>query len=158
MTLPRSFLVSSGPTTGSRSQAQPGCVEKSPLFRDFTARYRERRKHRFKPSTLKAHDNYMKNRIMPAFGRLRLYTIDHVRVSAWSDAASATKRGEANRSFEFLRAMLKTAREWGELGGDVADACANVAMNPKRPVARHLDKQELTRLGEVLDARREQRP
>ena len=62
---------------------------KPPLFRDFAARYRERKKHRFKPSTLKAHDIYMRNRILPAFGRLRLDTIDHVRVSRWFDAASA---------------------------------------------------------------------
>ena len=48
---------------------------KPPLFRDFAVRYRERRKHRFKPSTLDTHDIYMRNRIMPAFGRLRLDTI-----------------------------------------------------------------------------------
>ena len=131
---------------------------KSPLFRDFAARYRERRKHRFKPSTLETHDIYMKNRLLPAFGRLRLDTIDHARVSAWFDAASADKPGAANRAFEILRAMLKTAREWGELGPDVPDACANIAMNPKRFVPHHLDKQELARLGEVLDARRAQRP
>ena len=131
---------------------------KPPLFRDFAARYRERRKHRFKPSTLKTHDIYMRNRIMPAFGRLQLETIDHARVSAWFDAASATKPGAANRSFEILRAMLKTAREWGELGGDVPDACVNITMNPKRPVATHLNKQELARLGKVLDDHEQRRP
>ena len=130
---------------------------KPPLFRDFAARYRERRKYRFKPSTLETHDIYLKNRLLPAFGRLRLDTIDHARVSAWFDAASATKPGAANRSFEILRAMLKTAREWGELGGDVPDACANIVMNPKLFVPRHLNRQEIARLGKVLDARRAQR-
>ena len=136
----------------------PVCKAKSPLFRDFAVRYRERKKHRFKPSTLEGHDIYMRNRLLPAFGCLRLDTIDHVRVSRWFDAASAEKPGAANRSFEILRAMLRTAREWGELGSDVPDACANIAMNPKRPVACHLDKEELARLGQVLDARRAQRP
>ena len=131
---------------------------KPPLFRDFAVRYRERRKHRFKPSTLETHDIYMKNRLLPAFGRLRLDTIDHARVSRWFDAASATKPGAANRSFEILRAMLKTAREWGELGSEVPDACANITMNPKRPVARHLDKQQLARLGAVLEERQHTRP
>ncbi len=136
----------------------PTCKIKPPLFRDFAARYRQRKKHVFKPSTLKAHDIYMKKRLLPTFGCFRLDTIDHVRVSRWFDAASAEKPGAANRSFEILRAMLRTAREWGELGSDVPDACANIAMNPKRSVARHLDKVELARLGQVLDARRAQRP
>ena len=131
---------------------------KPPLFRDFAAYYRQRKKHVFKPSTLKAHDIYMKNRILPAFGRMRLDTIDHVRVSRWFDAASTETPGAANRSFEILRAMLRTAREWGDLGSDVPDACANIAMNPKRSVARHLNTEELARLGQVLDARRAQRP
>ena len=131
---------------------------KAPLFRDFAARYRERRKHRFKPSTLETHDIYMKNRLLPHFGRLRLDTVDHVRVSAWFDAASVTKPGAANRAFEILRAMLKTAREWGELGSEIPDACANIAINPKRPVARHLDKRQLARLGAVLEERRDKRP
>ena len=49
---------------------------KPPLFRDFAARYRERRKSRWKPSSLKTYDIYMKNRLMPHFGRMRLDTID----------------------------------------------------------------------------------
>ena len=70
----------------------------APLFREFAARYRERRKYRWKPSSLKTHDIYMRNRLMPAFGRLRLDAIDHARVSAWFDAASASKPGAANRA------------------------------------------------------------
>ena len=131
---------------------------KPPLFRDFAARYRERRKYRFKPSTLETHDIYMKNRLLPAFGRLRLDTIDHARVSAWFDAASATKPGAANRSFEILRAMLKTAREWGELRPEVPDACANIAKNKRKPVARYLNCEELNRLGTTLDRHDQDHP
>ena len=47
--------------------------------------------------------------------------------------------------------MLVTARQWGELGGHVPDACANIVMNPRRPVARFLSRDELQRLGAVLD-------
>ena len=124
---------------------------RAPLFRDFAARYRERRKYRWKPSSLKTHDIYMRNRLMPAFGRLRLDAIDHARVSAWFDAASASKPGAANRAFEILRAMLGTARQWGELGMDAPDACANIVMNRRKPVARYLGREELERLGAVLD-------
>ena len=33
-------------------------------------------------------DVYLRNRLMPYFGKLRLDSIDHARVSAWFDAAS----------------------------------------------------------------------
>ena len=87
--------------------------KKVPLFRDFAARYRERRKHRWKPASLETFDGYMRNRLMPAFGRMRLDAIDHARVSAWFDAASVDRPGAANRAFEVLRAMLAAARQWG---------------------------------------------
>ena len=95
---------------------------------------------------------------MPAFGRLRLDRLDHARVSAWFDAASVDRPGAANRAFEILRTMLRTARQWGELPEDAPDPCANIVMNPRRPVARHLTREELERLGTVLDACRAEHP
>ena len=68
----------------------------------------------WKPSSLETFDIYMHGRLLPAFGRLKLDTIDHARVSAWFDTASAERPGAANRAFDILRAMLKTARQWGE--------------------------------------------
>ena len=130
----------------------------APLFRDFAARYRARRAHRWKPSSLNTFDIYLRNRLMPHFGRLRLDAIDHVRVSAWFDAASADRPGAANRAFEILRAMLAAARQWGELGEHVPDACANIVRNPRRPVARYLDRAELERLGAVLGRHEEAHP
>ena len=38
----------------------------------------------------------------------------------------------------------------GDLGEHVPDACANIARNPRRSVARYLDHAELERLGAVL--------
>ena len=73
--------------------AAPPCKTRAPLFRDFAARYRERRSHRWKPTSLKTFDGYMRNRLMPAFGKMRLDAIDHSRVSAWFDAASADRPG-----------------------------------------------------------------
>ncbi len=131
---------------------------RAPVFRDFAARYRERRRHRWKPSSLATYDTYLRARLMPAFGKLRLDAIDHARVSAWFDAASVDKPGAANRAFEILRAMLASARQWGELGGHVPDACANIVRNPRRPVARFLRAEELERLGAALDRHRESRP
>ncbi len=127
---------------------------RAPLFREFAKRYRARRKHRWKPSSLKTYDGYLCHRLMPAFGKLRLDAIDHGRVSAWFDAASVDKPGAANRAFEILRAMLRTARQWGDIGEQVPDACANIVRNPRKPVARFLNREELERLGAVLDARK----
>ncbi len=132
-------------------EAVPERKVKAPLFRDFAATYRERRRNRWKRSSLKTHDIYMRNRLMPAFGRLRLDAIDHARVSAWFDAASADRPGAANRAFDILRSMLAAARQWGELGEHIPNACANIAKNPRRPVARFLGREELERLGAVLD-------
>ncbi len=137
---------------------KPARKNRAPLFRDFARRYRERRRHRWKPSSLETHDIYMRNRLMPAFGRMRLDAIDHARVSAWFDAASADKPGAANRAFEILRAMLRTARQWGDIDEHVPDACANIVKNPRRPVARFLSREELQRLGTVLDAHRAKHP
>ena len=121
-------------------------------------RYRERRKCRWKPSSLETFDIYLRNRLMPHFGRLRLDTVDHVRVSAWFDAASAGKPGAANRAFDILRAMLNTARQWGGLGESVPDACANIVKNKAKPVARYLNREELNRLGAVLDRHEQDHP
>ncbi|MDE0281921.1 MAG: site-specific integrase [Gammaproteobacteria bacterium] len=136
----------------------PPRKSKSPQFRDFAVRYRERRKHRWKPSSLDTYDIYLRNRLLPHFGKLRLDAIDHPRVSAWFDAASVDRPGAANRAFEILRAMLGTARQWGDIGEQVPDACANIVRNPRKPVARYLDGNELARLGEVLERRRSEHP
>ena len=128
------------------------------VLRDFAAHYREHVRKRWKPSTLETWDIYMRNRLLPAFGRLRLDCIDHARVSAWFDAASATRPGAANRAFEILRGLLATARQWGELGEQVPDACANIVPNPRRPVARYLDAKEFRQLGAVLDRHAGERP
>ncbi len=124
---------------------------RAPLFRDFAVGYRKQRERRWKPSSVETYDIYMRNRLMPHLGRLRLDAIDHARVSAWFDAASAEKPGAANRAYEILRAMLNTARQWGELADSVPDACAHIAKNPPKPVARYLSREELKRLGTVLD-------
>ncbi len=136
----------------------PAQRPKAPVFRDFAARYRENRKGVWKPSSLKTFDIYMRGRLLPAFGRLKLDSIDHARVSAWFDAASVDRPGAANRAFDILSAMLKTARKWGEIGEHVPDACANIVRNPKKAVARYLDVDELARLGAVLDRHAEEHP
>ena len=45
--------------------------------------------------------------------------------------------------------MLGTAGQWGELGEYVRDACANIAGNRRRPLARYLSREELARLPQL---------
>ena len=72
-------------------------------------------------------------------------------VVAWFDAASKDKPGAANRAFEILRAMMFRAEEWG-LRERGSNPCLGIAKNPRKPVARFLDADELARLGRALDA------
>ncbi len=139
-------------------EVTPPCKEKAPLFRDFAARYRSRRKHRWKPSSLKTFAISLKNRLRPHFGRLRLDAIDPARVSAWCDAASAARPGAANRAFEILRVMLWAAGQWGHLGAQVPDVCVSLVKNPRKPVARYLNREEVERLGAVLDRHWKEHP
>ena len=106
---------------------------KAPLVRDFAAAYRERRRSRWKPSSLKTHDIYMRNRLMPGFGRLRLDAIDQARVSAWFDAVSADRPGAANRAFEILRAMLAAAPSGAS--SRAVPTPRQIRKNPRRPGA-----------------------
>ena len=78
------------------------------------------------------------------------------RVIGLQRKAGDTVKG--NRAYEILRAMLNSARQWGELRESVPDACANIVKNPRRPVARYLNREELNRLGTVLDRHEQDRP
>ena len=57
-----------------------------------------------------------------------------------------------NRAFEILRSMMNRAEEWGfrERG---TNPCLGIRKNPRRDIARFLDRDELARLGKALDAR-----
>lgn len=92
---------------------------KKPLFRYFAARYRGRSRYRWKPSSLRTYDSYMRGRLMLPFGRLRLDAVDHVRVSVWFEDAIT------DRALEILRAMLTSARQRSKLGKHVPDACGD---------------------------------
>ena len=120
----------------------PPRKRRAPTFRDFAARYRERRRYRWKPSSLETYDVYLRGRLLPAFGKLRLDAIDHACVSAWFDAASAEPPGAANRAFEILRAMSSRYRSparpppTSQAGPVTAGTSTVTASRPARPTAR----------------------
>ena len=104
----------------------------------------------WKPSGRETIRIYLRARILPAFGRMRVDRVGPEDVAAWFDAVSRDKPGAANRAFEILRSMMFRAEEYGfrEPG---TNPCLGIKKNPRRDVARFLDTDELARLGRVLD-------
>ena len=94
---------------------------------------------------------------MPAFGTMPLDRVGPDDVAAWFDASSKDYPGAANRAFEILRSMMFRAEDWGfrERG---ANPCVGIRKNPRRDIARFLDRDELARLGKALDARQARWP
>ena len=82
----------------------------APRFRDFAKCYRERRHHRWKPSSLETYNIYMRNRLMPHFGR----PAQRHRPRA---GLGLVRRGEREQAlpgqprFEILCAMIRSARQ-----------------------------------------------
>ena len=124
--------------------------KQAPTFGEFTGEYLRRSDPHWKPSGRETVRIYLKARILPAFGGLPLDRIGPEDVAAWFDAASKDKPGAANRALEILRAMMFRAEEWGLRERDT-NPCLGIAMNPRKPVARFLDTDELARLGRALD-------
>ena len=105
----------------------------------------------WKPSGRRTVRIYLKARILPAFGRMLVDRVGPEDVSEWFDAASQDRPGAANRAFEILRSMMFRAEEWGfrERG---TNPCVGIRKNPRRNIARFLDREELARLGKALHA------
>ena len=126
-------------------------AKQQPTLKAFTEEYLRRRDPHWKPSGRETVRIYLKARILPTFGRMRIDEIDRADVAAWFDAASRDKPGAANRAFEILRAMMFRAEEWGWRERDT-NPCLGIAKNPRNHIARFLDTDELGRLGRALDA------
>ena len=107
----------------------------TPTVKAFAEEYLRRCDPRWKPSGRKTVRIYLKARILPAFGRMRIDEIGPVEVAAWFDAASRDRPGAANRALEILRAMMFKAEEWGWRERD-ANPCLGIRKNPRCKVAR----------------------
>ena len=125
--------------------------KRTPTVRALADEYLRRCDPYWKPSGRKTVRIYLKARILPTFGRIPVDRVGPEDVSAWFDAASKDYPGAANRAFEILRSMMFRAEEWGfrERG---ANPCVGIRKNPRRNIARFLDRDELARLGRALEA------
>ena len=111
----------------------------------------------WKPSGRKTIRIYLKDRILPTFGKMPVERVGPEDVAAWFDAVSKDRPGAANRAFEILRSLMFWAEEYGfrDLG---TNPCLGIRKNPRRDIARFLDTDELARLGRALDAREDKWP
>ena len=131
--------------------------KQTPTVNAFAREYLRRCDPYWKPSGRETVRIYLKARILPTFGKMPVDRLGPEDVSAWFDAASRDTPGAANRAFEILRAMMFRAEEWGfrERG---TNPCLGIRKNPRRNVARFLDRDELARLGKALDAHQDRWP
>ena len=125
--------------------------KRTPTVKALADEYLRRCDPYWKPSGRKTVRIYLNARILPAFGRMPLDRVGPEDVAEWFDAASRDKPGAANRAFEIMRSMMNRAEEWGfrERG---TNPCLGIRKNPRRNIARFLDRDELARLGKALDA------
>ena len=121
----------------------------APLFRDFAAgAWRDSWIHRCKPVTIKDRDQYLKTRLLPAFGAQRLDRITPVTVHRWFDDYSRTAPGGANHCLQILRHIFNHAVSCGHISSNPA---RTVKPNPRKKLTRFLSSEELARLHGVLD-------
>ena len=125
--------------------------KRTPTVKALADEYLRRCDPYWKPSGRKTVRIYLKARILPAFGRMPLDRVGPQDVAEWFDAASRDKPGAANRAFEILRSMMYRAEDWG-LRERGTNPCIGIGKNPRRNIARFLDRDELSRLGKALDA------
>ena len=135
---------------GENPAEEARVAARMPTFKVFAQEYVLRCDSCWRPSGRKTVRIYLKARILPAFGRMRLDEIEPEDVGEWFAAASQDKPGAANRELEILRAMMSRAEEWGWLERD-SNLCLNIRKNARHQIPRFLDRQELERLGRTLD-------
>ena len=125
--------------------------KRTPTVKEFAREYLRRCDPYWKPSGRKTVRIYLKARILPAFGKMPVDRVGPEDVAEWFDAASRDRPGAANRAFEILRSMMYRAEEWG-FRDRGTNPCLGIRKNPRRNIARFLDRDELARLGKALDA------
>jgi len=122
----------------------------TPKFRAFAAVYRQRHGSKWKPSTLRSFDSYLRSTLLPTFGTKRLEEITRVEVATWFHAYSRTAPGGANRTLAILKGMLNAAADWGMLPGESRRLHGGIRKNRRPPRGRLLNVDQIRRLGEAL--------
>ena len=119
-------------------------TEWAPAFRD-----------RYKPTSRRSTDVYLRSQLLPAFGAYPLHRISPQDVHRWFDRYSATAPGGANQALRLLRTILRHAVQRGRLE---SDPTRTVQRNPRPRRTRFLSRDEIRALHQRLDASVAERP
>ena len=130
----------------------------APMFQDFLADYWKRVSPSWKPSTLRAENEYRLAYLGTTFRDKGIDQITAEDMNAWMAEANRTgASGAANRVLDRLRAVFNKAIEWGHRP-EGSNPCDRVRRNPRRKVERFLSPNEFQRLGQALDRHRREWP
>ena len=123
--------------------------ETGPLFADFADEFIRRQARRWKPSTQKGNRHLIDRYLVPFFGTMHVADISRTDIQRWFDSMSGTPRN-ANRILPVLSVIMRQAELWNlRLQG--SNPCRNMRRYKMVPRERFLSRDELKRLGFVLD-------
>ena len=126
-----------------------GTAQQEPSFSELAERYlRQHAATHKKPRSVLEDERLLKRLILPEFGRTPLSAITRAHVSTLHYRLAATPV-QANRVLALLSKILNLAEAW-ELRADGSNPCRHVATYPEKSRERHLSREELGRLGQVL--------
>jgi len=127
-----------------------------PLFREFVMEdWLPARRSQYSADWGKRVEHMVEQRLLPAFGALRLDRIGRPHVERWFDAMSRKTPGTANKTLALLRQIMGTAKAAGYVANDPV---SGVRPNPGRKMTRFLSAEEIARLHRTLDRLVQERP
>lgn len=129
-----------------------------PSYGRFLALYWEKMEPKWKPSTRLSQMDYRRNYLATAFPDRLIDEIEQADIARWfADASNRGGPGAGNRCFEIMRAMMNKAEAWG-YRPEGSNPCTGIRANKRRKCERFLSEQEIARLGQALDTRRQSHP
>ena len=114
----------------------------------FAEEFLERHARHWKPRTLESNRYFIRNHILPAFGRMTVDAIADDDVRSWF-ASMANKPGSANRAMPVLSVMMRMAELWGYRPHN-SNPCKRTRRYRTTPRERFLTAEEMARLNAVL--------
>ena len=144
--------IAHGILSGTRSPPSVLRRQHALTFRKFVRTYLDRRTPHWKPSTTLANRKYLRNTLVPAFGRLPLTDVGRVAVNRWFHRYGQGSPGGANRALDVLRDVINRAIEWGVLPPTHPNPCLGIKRHRRPPRGRLLNPDAIARLWSALDA------
>ena len=114
----------------------------------FAEEFLERYARHWTPRTLESNRYFIRNHILPAFGRMTVDAIAAADVRNWF-ASMANKPGSANRAMPVLSVMMRMAELWGYRPHN-SNPCKRTRRYRTTPRERFLTAEEMARLNAVL--------